>query len=82
VILLANTCRYTLRVLAVDSGAVPRTATATATVTVTVTDLNDNDPVISGSYDTSLYENSTVGFEVFDIVASDADRDYNALLVY
>ena len=79
-ILLANTCRYTLRVLAVDSGAVPRTATAT--VTVTVTDLNDNDPVISGSYDTSLYENSTVGFEVFDIVASDADRDYNALLVY
>ena len=79
-ILLATTCRYTLRVLAVDSGAVPRTATAT--VTVTVTDLNDNDPVIGGSYDTSLYENSTVGFEVFDIVASDADRDYNSLLVY
>ena len=73
-------CSYTLTILAVDSGATPRTATGT--VTVTVTDVNDNDPVITGTYDKSLYENTTIGFEAFDIVASDADRDNNALLVY
>ena len=75
-----RTRRYILTVLAVDAGVPPRTGTAT--VTVTVTDLNDNDPVINGTYVTSLYENATIGIQVFNIVATDADRDSNALLVY
>ena len=72
--------RYTLIVLATDNGSTKRTGTAT--ITVNVDDLNDNDPVITGTYTASIPEDLLFGTEVFAIVATDADRDENARLQY
>ena len=52
-----------LRVIAVDGGAVARTATLA--VDVTVTDVNDNVPVCTqAAYALEMAENVTVGFTV------------------
>ena len=57
-----------LRVIAVDGGAVARTATLA--VDVEVTDVNDNVPVCTqAAYALEMAENVTVGFTVRIIIA-------------
>ncbi|KAL3852704.1 hypothetical protein ACJMK2_016322, partial [Sinanodonta woodiana] len=71
---------YILKVYAIDRGA-PQ-LTGTATVTVQIEDINDNDPVISGTYNTTIYENIDVNTEVFKILATDNDIGKNSALTF
>ncbi|KAK3610532.1 hypothetical protein CHS0354_008967 [Potamilus streckersoni] len=71
---------HTLYVIATDQGS-PKLS-ATATVTVNLEDVNDNAPVITGTYDIAIYENTSINTILFTIAASDADEDENAQLIY
>ncbi|KAL8582002.1 hypothetical protein ACOMHN_027983 [Nucella lapillus] len=75
-----TTSSYGLRVLAVDNGAPSRTGTAF--ITVIVDDVNDNTPVITGTYVTSVSENADVNRVVSTITATDADVGDNARLTH
>ncbi|KAL3853664.1 hypothetical protein ACJMK2_017188 [Sinanodonta woodiana] len=67
-------------VLAVDQGS-PH-LTGTATVTVILSDINDNNPVISGTYDISVPENTMVITAVLTITVTDIDAGENSMLSY
>ena len=62
-----------LTVVATDQGTNPGQNVATATVTVALTDVNDNDPVITGTYSVTTAEDTAVGTVLFQIAATDAD---------
>ena len=62
-----------LKVVATDQGTTPGKNTATATVTVALIDVNDNDPIITGTYDVTKAEDTAVGTVLFQITATDAD---------
>lgn len=62
-----------LSVVATDQGTNPGQNAATATVTVALTDVNDNDPVITGTYSVTTTEDTAVGTVLFQITATDAD---------
>ena len=71
---------YTLVVYATDQGQDPNTGSTT--VNVQVIDINDNDPEISGVYDTEVSEDAITNTAVFMIEASDIDSGDNGLLNY
>ncbi|XP_076447693.1 protocadherin Fat 4-like [Babylonia areolata] len=71
---------YVLNVLAPDSGA--PVLTGTATVTVIIEDVNDNKPVITGTYTPSVSEGASISTIVTTIVATDDDEGENARLTY
>ncbi|CAH1802941.1 unnamed protein product, partial [Owenia fusiformis] len=73
--------RYTLIVLAADSGL--PSLTSSATVTVNVADENDNDPIFKDlPYRTSIHENTTRLAQALQINAVDYDTEQNAMLIY
>lgn len=73
-------CRFELTVEATDQGSPAQTGTST--VTVEILDRNDNSPVITGTYDTTVPEDLPQGSVVFTVTASDVDEGINADLVY
>ena len=78
---LILTCfSYTLSITAVDQGT-PAT-TGTATVTILIDDVNDNDPVIYGTYQVSVDENSGINTVVTTVNATDGDSDVNSQLTF
>ena len=56
--------------------------TGTATVTILIDDVNDNDPVIYGTYQVSVDENAGINTVVTTINATDADSDENGQLTF
>ncbi|ESO89854.1 hypothetical protein LOTGIDRAFT_164541 [Lottia gigantea] len=56
--------------------------TGTATVTVIVDDINDNSPVITGTYDRIVVEDTSVGTLLFTVLATDADSGLNGKLTF
>lgn len=71
--LLSLSSGYVLQVVATDQGTTPGQNAATATVTVALIDVNDNDPIITGTYDVTKAEDTAVGTVLFQITATDAD---------
>ena len=68
---------YQFKVIASDRGTPNRTSESI--VMVTVTDLNDNSPVFSqAQFNTSIVENTTPGYNVTSVTATDADQGENA----
>ncbi|CAL1540461.1 unnamed protein product [Lymnaea stagnalis] len=55
---------------------------STATLTVIVSDVNDNNPVITGTYTPSVSEDSSINTLVLTITATDPDANENAQLTY
>ncbi|CAL8401145.1 unnamed protein product [Boreogadus saida] len=73
--------RYSLEVVAVDTGS-PALST-TVTVEVNVMDINDNSPVFgSSSYSVDVPEDATHGASVLQVTATDADDALNGRLLY
>lgn len=66
---------------ATDQGTDPHQNTVTSTVTVSLVDVNDNTPVISGTYDRTVSEDTAVNTIVVTILATDADAGDNARYV-
>ncbi|XP_055958239.1 protocadherin Fat 4 [Patella vulgata] len=56
--------------------------TGTATVTVLLDDINDNTPIITGTYDTNVAEDKAIGTLMFTVAATDADSGNNGRLTY
>ncbi|XP_069101569.1 cadherin-23-like [Argopecten irradians] len=75
-----TTASYEMVILATDKGPTP--LTGTSTVTISLIDVNDNDPSISGTYDTTIDEDTTVNTVVFTITATDLDYQENSQLSY
>ncbi|XP_064600895.1 protocadherin Fat 4-like [Liolophura sinensis] len=75
-----TTSKFELTVEATDQGSPAQTGTST--VTVEILDRNDNSPVITGTYDTSIPEDLAQGSVVFTVTAFDVDEGSNADLVY
>ncbi|OWF39317.1 protocadherin Fat 4-like [Mizuhopecten yessoensis] len=71
---------YEMVILATDKGATP--LTGTSTVTISLIDVNDNGPSISGTYDTTIDEDTAVNTVVFSIIATDLDYGRNSQLLY
>lgn len=72
---------YVLEILGTDKGALGA-LTGTSTLTVSLIDVNDNDPTISGTYDTTIAEDTATNTVVFSITATDVDYQANAALTY
>lgn len=72
--------RHVLTILAPDSGS--PSLTGTATVTVIVDDVNDNYPIIVGTYALTIAESVAVGTVVTTINTTDADKGDNARITY
>lgn len=72
---------HTLTILAADQGTVTQN-TGTATYTVVLIDENDNPPVVSGTYDTSISEDAVINTIVFNITAIDDDENENSVLTF
>lgn len=77
--------RYTLRVMAVDQGAVPHTSTCT--VRITVRDTNDNAPEFVNPQPGKqavvlIREDEPVGSFVYKVVAYDRDEGQNGRIMY
>ncbi|XP_069100904.1 protocadherin Fat 4-like isoform X2 [Argopecten irradians] len=75
-----TTASYDMVILATDKGTIP--LTGTSTVTISLIDVNDNDPSISGTYDTTIDEDIAVNTVVFTITATDPDDGQNSQLSY
>ncbi|XP_041349525.1 cadherin-23-like [Gigantopelta aegis] len=69
-----------LTIQATDQGAGP--LTGTSYIAVTILDVNDNDPVIQGTYTTTVSEDTSTGTIVFTITATDADDGVNSQLTF
>ncbi|XP_069100992.1 protocadherin Fat 4-like [Argopecten irradians] len=74
------TSSYEMVILATDKGPTP--LTGTSTVTISLVDVNDNAPSISGTYDTTIDEDTGVNTVVFSVNATDLDRGRNKYLSY
>ncbi|KAK0133503.1 Protocadherin-16 [Merluccius polli] len=73
--------RYSLEVVAVDTGS-PALST-TVTVEVNVMDVNDNSPVFgSSSYSVDVSEDIAQGAQVLQVTATDADDGLNGRVLY
>ncbi|XP_011502737.1 PREDICTED: protein dachsous [Ceratosolen solmsi marchali] len=73
--------RYTLTVLATDSGS--PAVTASASVVISVLDDNDNEPHFEkDNYEYKLFENQPAGIFIGTVFAFDSDFGNNALLKY
>ncbi|XP_066552590.1 protocadherin Fat 4 isoform X2 [Amia ocellicauda] len=69
---------YTITISITDGTTVDN-----AVVIVKVTDINDNDPVFTGSYpDVQITEDAKNGTEVAQMSATDIDKDFNAEIMY
>ncbi|XP_033745650.1 LOW QUALITY PROTEIN: protocadherin Fat 4-like [Pecten maximus] len=75
-----TTASYEMVILATDKGATP--LTGTSTITISLIDVNDNDPSISGTYDSTIDEDTAVNTVVFSITATDLDYQENSQLSY
>ncbi|KAL4226468.1 Protocadherin Fat 4 [Mactra antiquata] len=71
---------HVLTILATDQGTPANTGTAT--YTVVLIDENDNPPVVSGTYDTSIPEDTVINTIVFNISVTDDDENENSVLTY
>ena len=72
---------FSLRVLALDRGDPPRSATAT--LSVHLLDVNDERPVFrQARKEWQVYENATVGQEVWLMEATDQDTDSDLLYTW
>lgn len=67
-------------ITATDRGT-PR-LTGSLTLEISLTDVNDNDPVVTGVYKTTVPENAPEHFVIFDINADDADGEAFGKLKY
>ncbi|XP_061178908.1 protocadherin Fat 4-like [Saccostrea echinata] len=65
---------------AVDKGFPARTGFVT--LTITLTDINDNAPIIQGTYDRTIPENEPVHSLVFTLSATDPDTGDNGRFLY
>ncbi|XP_062605791.1 protocadherin Fat 4-like, partial [Saccostrea cucullata] len=72
--------RFQMLILAVDEGT-PQ-MTGTLALEIILNDVNDNDPVITGSYLTTVSENVPENFLIFNINASDLDGELFGKLKY
>ncbi|XP_051540574.1 protocadherin gamma-C5-like isoform X18 [Myxocyprinus asiaticus] len=73
--------KYTVEIVATDSGIPP--LKTVKTLNVKVFDVNDNPPVFSqSSYNFYIKENNQAGASLFFVSASDIDQDKNAKLTY
>ena len=71
---------YTIIVTATNTEAY---AVASQQINITVTDLNDNVPKFTQAvYESSIYENTTMGTTVARVVATDIDIGINAVIKY
>ncbi|XP_033745648.1 protocadherin Fat 4-like [Pecten maximus] len=75
-----TTASYDIVILATDKGATP--LTGTSTITISLIDVNDNDPSISGTYDSTIDEDTAVNTVIFSITATDPDDGQNSQLAY
>uniref|UniRef100_A0A1I8HGK1 Cadherin domain-containing protein n=1 Tax=Macrostomum lignano TaxID=282301 RepID=A0A1I8HGK1_9PLAT len=74
---------YYYRIRAWDSAEVPKTCTPCLTVTINILDVNDNDPVFNQTmYNSSLYENASIGTNVLSVWGSDRDIGENGNIRY
>lgn len=72
---------YTLRIEAVDMGQPP--LIGTLSVNVTIVDENDNSPVFQQAhYSARVVQNSTIGTQVVQVSATDADDGDNSRVSY
>ncbi|KAL4608577.1 protocadherin-16-like [Arapaima gigas] len=72
---------YMLTVLAQDHGTPP--LTTTATVEVTILDVNDNSPRFKRDiYTVDVSEDVTVGSQLLEVTATDADEGQNGKILY
>lgn len=65
---------------AVDRGFPAQTGFVT--LTITLTDVNDNDPIILGSYDKTIPENAPIHSLVFSLAVNDTDVGDNGRFLY
>ncbi|KAH9503770.1 hypothetical protein Btru_066586 [Bulinus truncatus] len=79
-----KTNNHTLEIVAVDraTSVDPAVHSTTASITVIVDDINDNAPIITGTYSKSVPETIAVNELLFTISASDADAGVNSELSY
>ena len=73
---------YTLTILATDQGTTPARNTGTATYTIVITDVNDNPPVVVGTYSTTIAEDIAINTVAFNLIVTDADENENSVLTY
>ncbi|ESO89853.1 hypothetical protein LOTGIDRAFT_124131, partial [Lottia gigantea] len=71
---------HILTILATDQGT--PSLVGTATVTVILNDVNDNPPIITGTYDSNIPEDRVIGSTAFTVVATDQDIGVNGELVF
>ncbi|XP_062596826.1 protocadherin Fat 4-like [Saccostrea cucullata] len=71
---------YEMIIEAVDKGFPARTGYVT--LTITLTDINDNAPLIQGTYDKTIPENEPVHSLVFSLSATDPDTGENGRFLY
>lgn len=67
---------------AVDRGGDSQALSATAFVTVTVVNVNEFDPVFSGTYVQTISEDVTIGTSVVTVFATDADSGVDGVVYY
>ncbi|XP_056151740.1 protocadherin beta-16-like [Lampris incognitus] len=73
--------RLSLKLIAVDGGAPPRSGTVN--IDITVLDANDNAPVFNQSvYRATVVENAPIGTFITAVNASDADSGSNGVVTY
>lgn len=74
---------YDIVVVATDSGINPGSLSTEVTVTLSVSDENNNDPTFTEPvYHANISENTEVGGEVIQILATDKDSGVNKMITY
>lgn len=73
-------CSYILNITATDNGSPSQTGTAT--LTVLIDDINDNSPIVHGSYDVTISEDAVINTVVASVNATDNDIGVNSELTY
>ncbi|XP_059167708.1 cadherin-23-like [Physella acuta] len=71
-----------IQVIDQSTSSDPIIQTSTATLTIIVDDINDNPPVITGTYSVSVLENSVINTLVLTVTATDLDANQNGQLTY
>ncbi|GFS03775.1 protocadherin-11 X-linked, partial [Elysia marginata] len=76
-----KTSSYSLTIVAIDGGAIPRTGSVN--ITINVLDANDNRPAFDHpSFSADVPEDSSLGSTVLTLAASDSDADQNGRIVF